>query len=92
MFSEKDKQQIKNRGISNEIIEWQMSVFREGIQALKLDRAAAIGDGIIRLTESEVEEHIVYFNSLYDKRKMKFVPASGAASRMFKSLFVYGWW
>ena len=89
MFSEKDKQQIKNRGISNEIIEWQMSVFREGIQALKLDRAAAIDDGIICLAESDVEKYIVYFDSMNDKRKMKFVPASGAASRMFKSLFEF---
>ncbi len=89
MFSEKDKQQIKDRGISNELIEWQMSVFRDGIHALKLDRAASVGDGIIRLTESEVEEYIGYFDSMNDKLKMKFVPASGAASRMFKSLFEF---
>lgn len=89
MFSEKDKKQIRDRGISNETIEWQMSVFRDGIKTLKLDRAASVNDGIIRLTENEVEEYTQLFDGMEKVRKMKFVPASGAASRMFKSLFEF---
>ncbi|MBN2727658.1 MAG: DUF4301 family protein [Bacteroidales bacterium] len=87
-FSEKDLQDFNNRGISVETIENQLEQFRNGISFVQLYKAATIDDGIFSYSQREAERLI----RLYDERKddydiQKFVPASGAASRMFKALF-----
>ncbi|MEZ4827936.1 MAG: DUF4301 family protein [Bacteroidia bacterium] len=88
MFSQKDHDQIAAIGASPAIIEQQIESFRKGFPFLKIDRAATVGDGIIRLEEAAVNENINrYESALANKKVLKFVPASGAASRMFKSLF-----
>lgn len=89
MFTKNEIQQIRDKGSSIEQIEWQLSVFKEGSKALQLNRAASIGDGVIRLDKKELEEKIIWFDSQSDISKIKFVPASGAASRMFKDLFEF---
>ncbi len=89
MFSDKDIQQIKKKGITHEQLEWQLSVFRKGISPLRLHGAATIDNGIIKLSSTDIEYFKKYYDSLTNKSKVKFVPASGAASRMFKALFEY---
>ncbi len=82
MFTDKDLAQIEAHGSSVEAVERQMENFRRGFPFLPIVRAATIGDGIFEANEG--------FRDLYRNSKVravKFVPASGAATRMFKDLF-----
>lgn len=89
MFSQKDKIQIKQRGSLPEVVEQQIENFRKGFPFLEVMEAATVGSGIIKLDNSGIEEH----KERYDRqiaagvKPFKFIPASGAASRMFKALF-----
>lgn len=69
---------------ADKIIE-QIKIFEKGIPYLKLVRPCVIGDGVKVVTDEEQEIYIKIFNSAIDEgRVVKFVPASGAATRMFK--------
>lgn len=89
MFNPEDILQIQSRGCQPETILQQIESFRNGFPFAKLVEAASNYHGIIKLSESEIS----YYVSLFEEKKsngldlLKFVPASGAASRMFKSLF-----
>ncbi len=88
MFSEKDLKQIAKRGSEVETVEEQIENFKTGFPFIKAKKAATIGDGIIKLEEAEVQEYTRLFDQEAARKKLlKFVPASGAASRMFKALF-----
>ncbi len=90
MLTPQDIRQIEEHGLSPEQIERQMERFRTGFPYLNLARAAVAGDGIVRMDASEAERCRVLYRSRRDERRIvKFVPASGAATRMFKSLFGY---
>lgn len=90
MFNEKDLSQIQQLGISMDTIERQLAFFREGFPFLAIEKAATAGDGILRLSDPELQSYQSYFESaLPNKNVVKFVPASGAASRMFKSLYAF---
>ena len=90
MFTPQDIRQIEEHGLSPEQIERQMERFRTGFPYLNLARAAVAGDGIVRMDASEAERCRALYRSRRDERRIvKFVPASGAATRMFKSLFGY---
>jgi hypothetical protein len=87
-FSSHDFVQIYERGISLETINSHLNVFRLGISKAVLVRPATKNDGIIKLSS---EDEFQQFSDYFDQRKnvltlKKFVPASGAASRMFKFL------
>jgi hypothetical protein len=87
MFSEKDIQQFEQKGISKEKIEKQIEQFKEGFLPLDLVSPATIGNGIKAFEENEVKKIVEYYDKEIGKFKVtKFVPASGAASRMFKNL------
>lgn len=69
---------------TNSIIE-QIEIFKKGIPSLKLFKPCIIGDGVKVFSDSQIDDYIRKFQSaLDDGRVMKFVPASGAASRMFQ--------
>lgn len=90
MFTEYDLESMKARGIERETVERHIDLFTKGASHMKLVRPATIGDGIVRLSSSRIE----YFIKLHRKaskegRIMKFVPASGAASRMFRDLLKF---
>ncbi|RFS16386.1 DUF4301 family protein [Emticicia sp. C21] len=88
MFIEKDLDKIKVRGANLETIQQQIENFKKGFPYLNVIKAATIGDGIIALSDSQAGKYAKYFDSRAPKLKLlKFVPASGAATRMFKSLF-----
>lgn len=90
MFSEKDLEQIKAKGISQAKLAEQIKNFEEGFPFMELQKAATIGDGILKFEESEIDEYIkMYEEEMPNHQIYKFVPASGAASRMFKSLFSF---
>ena len=91
MFTIKDIEQIEKRGSSLPEIEKQISHFKKGFPYLKVLRPATIGDGIIRLDEEKVSAAVKQFTQKVQEglKPVKFVPASGAASRMFQSLFAF---
>lgn len=72
----------------NSNIELQVNRFKNGFPFINLDRPAVINDGILSFSESETDSLITsYDKEQKDFRILKFVPASGAATRMFKDLF-----
>ena len=90
-LSEKDLQQIAQRGISQEQIETQLHQFETGFPFLRLDAAAAVGRGIVAPSEEERKQYVAAWEAYKaeGRRVVKFVPASGAASRMFKNIFSF---
>lgn len=88
MFSDKDLTQIEERGSDINIVKEQIENFKSGFPFIKAQKAATEGDGLLKLTSSEISDLVAYFDKEASKKKLlKFVPASGAASRMFKALF-----
>lgn len=86
-FTEADFQQIDALGISLDKIEGELLLFKLGIPKITLERPATIDDGIIKLSNEEFQKKADYFDNKKEELKLKkFVPASGAASRMFKFL------
>uniref|UniRef100_UPI00404A9017 DUF4301 family protein n=1 Tax=Flavobacterium sp. TaxID=239 RepID=UPI00404A9017 len=86
-FNAFDAIQTFNSGISFEKLEKEMDIFENGISKAVLDRPAVLNDGIMPLNESEAIFYENFFESKKSGLKLKkFVPASGAASRMFKFL------
>lgn len=91
MFTEHDLAQIKGKNLSIEQIEKQLDAFKRGFPFLKIVSAATVGNGIVKLQDND-EKHYIAVWEEYLKNEghiLKFVPASGAASRMFKSLFSF---
>jgi nicotinamide riboside kinase len=86
-FSPVDFLQIYKHGIPIENIKKQLSIFNEGIQKINLVNPATPEHGILQLSDVEFEQRADYFVINKSKLKLeKFVPASGAATRMFKFL------
>ena len=91
MLQEKDFQQLAAKGITQSKLEQQLSEFKTGFPFLKLEGPASIGNGIMAPTAEEVKEYVRVWNGYKaeGKKIVKFVPASGAASRMFKDMFAF---
>lgn len=86
-FSAADFEQIKSHGISLDKILSEFSIFESGIPKVMLDRAAKIDDGILKISQEDFIQLANYFDEEKAHLKIKkFVPASGAATRMFKFL------
>ncbi|MGG5487756.1 DUF4301 family protein [Flavobacteriaceae bacterium 144Ye] len=89
-FSDSDLKQIESKGLTLRKVQSQIELFVTGLPFSNLVSAATIGDGIIRYTDTEVEHYInVFEGKKNDLCVLKFVPASGAATRMFKFLFQF---
>ena len=90
MFNEKDLQQIQAHGLTLRQVEEQLENFRRGFPYLKVVRAASPGDGITMLDAAQADAAIArYEREAARLGIVKFVPASGAATRMFKELFEF---
>ena len=91
MFTANDLKQISEKGISEETLRNQLEFFQKGFPFLRLSAAAAVGKGIIKVDDQKKEQYInEWLRYKAGHRKIeKFVPASGAASRMFKDLFAF---
>ena len=91
MLTQHDLKQIAQKGISEQQIDTQLGQFKTGFPFLKLEAAAAIGKGIIVPTPIESKNYVAAWQQYkaQGKRVVKFVPASGAASRMFKDMFAF---
>ncbi len=89
MISKADQALLSKKGISAEQVAEQLKTFKTGFPFLKIESAATIGQGVLNPSQSEIDEYLKIWDSYCAEGNsiLKFVPASGAASRMFKDLF-----
>ena len=82
---------LSKKGISAELVAEQLKRFKPGFPFLKLEGAATTERGVLAPSEKEVGEYLQEWDNYCQSGKaiQKFVPASGAASRMFKDLFSF---
>lgn len=90
-FNAQDLEQLQARGISVEKAETQLECFRKGFPELDIVAPASTKKGILAPKRAEQEAYIEAWQQYLKEghKILKFVPASGAASRMFKNLFQY---
>ena len=90
LFTDKDLAQIDAHGQTVAGVERQMKNFLSGFPFLDIERAAVKGDGIFTTDEKSTGHFIdIYRDAAPGLKVVKFVPASGAASRMFKDLYEF---
>ncbi|MDR0294813.1 MAG: DUF4301 family protein [Prevotellaceae bacterium] len=83
-----DHQQLQQLGITVEQVEQQLNYFRQGFPFLPITAPATPDNGIIQFSQEEQALLLRRFDQ-WGGSRLKFVPASGAATRMFKALFEY---
>lgn len=90
-LSQEDLKQIAQKGISEAQIEHQLELFKTGFPFLKLEAAASTERGIMVADDSKRQQYVKAWEDYkkQGRRIVKFVPASGAASRMFKDMFAF---
>ena len=89
-FSQNDHLVLKQHGLSISQIEAQLKQLRQGVLPLQLVRPCCVGDGITQLSPQYTAEYHKRFQSAHAAgRVSKFIPASGAATRMFKDLLQF---
>lgn len=91
MITENEKKQLEQKGISEEQLRGQLECFAKGFPYLELHAAASTGKGIFAPSEEEVQTYLRAWDGYTEEahKVVKFVPASGAASRMFKDIFAF---
>ncbi|MBR5101947.1 MAG: DUF4301 family protein, partial [Muribaculaceae bacterium] len=91
MFTESDKQLMQHKGIDMPLIEKQLNRFNIGFPWLKIQAVATVGNGIKRMDDNETAQCVNTWKTFQQQGGsiLKFVPASGAASRMFKNIFAF---
>jgi hypothetical protein len=91
MFTEADARQIEKEGLTRERVLAQIDLFKRGVRPAKLDRPCTVNDGIVTLSEEELTKMVALYEEELGmgREVLKFVPASGAASRMFRNWYVY---
>ncbi len=91
MMTPQDKELLASKGITEEQIAEQLACFAKGFPFLKLDAAASVEKGILAPEADDQKAYLAAWDTYTatDKTILKFVPASGAASRMFKDLFEF---
>ncbi|WP_300792075.1 DUF4301 family protein [uncultured Bacteroides sp.] len=92
MLTQEDKDLLAKKGISEQQIAEQLACFEKGFPFLKLFAAASVENRGIMLAGEEAQKTYLAAWDAYkegDKKIVKFVPASGAASRMFKNMFEF---
>ncbi|NOY70042.1 MAG: DUF4301 family protein [Deltaproteobacteria bacterium] len=86
-LTDDDLKQIKAHGLEVEQVNENIGSFEKGVAHADIDRPCTVGDGIVKLDEKAAGSYAQIFESCAKKRGVtQFVPASGAASRMFKAL------
>lgn len=90
-MTETDKKQIEERGMTVEQVEHQLQQIHDGFPFLHIVSAASVERGIVVPTTDEQDEAIKNWEAYKaaNHKVVKFVPASGAASRMFKNMFAF---
>lgn len=86
MISSKDKEEIEKLGFDPSAIEYQLKQFESGFPFLELKAPATVSAGVVQVDDAQ-KAYLVGKYESYSGKRVKFVPASGAATRMFKSLY-----
>ena len=91
MTNEKDLKVLEAKGITPEMFEQQLKRFETGFPWLEVKSVASVDNGIVRLDDKEVTRYLKTWRQFQQGGGTieKFVPASGAASRMFKNIFAF---
>ncbi|MBE6339558.1 MAG: DUF4301 family protein [Bacteroidales bacterium] len=91
MITEQDKALLSAKGITEQQLETQLSQFKTGFPFADIQRPATISDGIAQADKSSLDRFVAIYNkAIADGTKVvKFIPASGAATRMFKNMFEF---
>jgi hypothetical protein len=86
-----DTLQLKQKNLTEGQIHEQLDFFMKGFPFLEIKASASTEKGIMKLTGEEIQGYISLWDKYLqeDRTIAKFVPASGAASRMFKDLFSF---
>lgn len=89
-ITDKDIEQIKTKGLTVDKVQEQIKTFENGIPYITVREPATLGSGIVSFDTLEIQELTrIYEQRLKKLEVIKFVPASGAATRMFKELFKF---
>jgi hypothetical protein len=89
-LSAEDLNQLSEKQISVEEINRQLKVFTNNKGSLTVERPCTLGDGILKLDTEQRDKFIAKYKQDSPSRKIiKFIPASGAATRMFKHLYAW---
>ncbi|MBQ8256525.1 MAG: DUF4301 family protein [Bacteroidaceae bacterium] len=91
MISKADQAFLAKKGISAQQVAEQLQTFKTGFPFLPIEAAATIEKGVMAPSPAEVESYLAAWDAYCaaGNNILKFVPASGAASRMFKDLFAF---
>ncbi|MCD7937026.1 MAG: DUF4301 family protein [Tannerellaceae bacterium] len=91
MLSDNDLKQLAEKGISEQQIEEQLASFRRGFPFLEITASASVEKGIKVISKEEQSDYMDAWDNYLAQNHtiLKFVPASGAASRMFKNLYEF---
>ena len=91
MLTKEDLECLERKGISEDTFSEQLRRFQEGFPYMKVERAAVVNDGISVIDEADKSAYIELWRTYLASgcNVVKFFPASGAASRMFKSLYAF---
>lgn len=91
MLNANDLELLKAKGISEAQIEEQLACFVKGFPFLEIAASASVDKGIWVISKEEQADYMNAWDAYLAKNKkiVKFVPASGAASRMFKNLYEF---
>lgn len=86
-----DREHLASKGISEEKLNLQLKMLKDGFPFLSLVAPATIGNGIVEVTPDMEQTSLQIWDQFLSKggKVVKMVPASGAASRMFKDLFAF---
>ncbi|MCL3781069.1 DUF4301 family protein [Prolixibacteraceae bacterium JC049] len=91
MFTTQEKQQLEQRNLTLEEVKSQIEIFKEGLPFMAVENAATVGNGILQLSKAQLSGYADRYDKEIDNglKPIKFIPASGAATRMFKALFEF---
>lgn len=91
MLTQTDLSQLQEKNISQDQIETQLNYFKTGFPFLKIINAASLEKGVLRISDENENKYLNAWDKYLaeEKKVTKFVPASGAASRMFKDLYSF---
>lgn len=91
MLTQKDLELLSVKGISEKQIEEQLACFKKGFPFLEINASASVDKGILSISKEDQATYMDAWDAYLTENKkiVKFVPASGAASRMFKNLYEF---
>ncbi len=81
---------LESKGLTTEIVDTQINLFKQGTHYLKIIKPAQLNNGIKIFSKNKISHIENNYSQLIESKKLsKFVPASGAATRMFKDLYTF---